>query len=147
MQGPIIVVVEHTRAEIHPATYELVTLAAKLQSVVKARVEAVFLGDGVQGSARRFSQQCGLPVSVVESPRLEDYKAELYTAVLAEVLSGKGPSYVCVAHSSQGADFAPGVALRLRAACISGVEGFQAQDDGIRFFRSQDLVQMPAHRV
>ena len=39
-------------------------------------------------------------------------------------------------HSSQGSDFAPGLALDLSAACVSGVEGICNGPDGLEFYRS-----------
>jgi electron transfer flavoprotein alpha subunit len=135
MQGPIVIIVEHARGEIRPAAYELMALARKIREANGSEIRAVILGDDIQGAAEQFSAVCAVPVTAVSAARLRDYNAELYTMVLVDMLTGMKPSYVGVPHSSQGADFAPGLALRLSAACVSGVEGMHAGKDGLRFYR------------
>jgi electron transfer flavoprotein alpha subunit len=136
MPGSIVIVVEHDHGEIRPSAYELMTLAIRIREIEKAEVSAVILGDGIQAAAARFSADCAVPVTAVSDSGLREYNAELYTAVLKEILSEMKPAYVCVSQSSQGADFAPGLALRLSAACVSGVEDIHDTADGLQFFRS-----------
>ena len=136
MQGPIVIIVEHARGEIRPSAYELMTLAGKIRETTGAETRAVMLGKEIQGAAERYSTACAVPVTAVSDARLRDYNAELYTMVLVDILCGMKPSYVCVSHSSQGSDFAPGLALRLSAACISSVEGMHDGENGLRFYRS-----------
>ena len=133
---PIVIIVEHARGEIRPAAYELMTLANMIRETNRAEIRAVMLGDEITDAAERFSTACAVPVTTVSDAKLRDYNAELYTMVLADILSGMKPSYVCVAHSSQGTDYAPGLALRMSAACISGVEGMRDGEEGLRFHRS-----------
>jgi electron transfer flavoprotein alpha subunit len=54
---------------------------------------------------------------------------------LAEHLRANRPAYVCVAHSSQGQDFAPVLAVELDAACIGGVEAVLPTGEGVGFAR------------
>lgn len=136
MPGLIVIIVEHARGEIRPAAYELMTLAKMIQKTNRAEIRAVMLGDEIQGAAEGFSAACAVPVTIVSHANLRDYNAELYTMVLAEIIGRMKPSYVCIPHSSQGADYAPGLALRLSAACISSVEGMHCKEDGLTFHRS-----------
>ena len=136
MPGPIIIILEHDRGEIRPSAYELMTLAQRIRKSSHAEIRAVILGDDIQGAAEQFSAGCAVPVTVVSDARLRDYHAELYTMVLVKMLGKMEPSYVCVPYSSQGADFAPGLALRLSAACVSGVEGIHDGAGDHRFYRS-----------
>jgi len=136
MPHPIIIIVEHACGKIRPAAYELVTLARMIRETAGSEIRAVILGDNIQDAAERFSAVCAVPVTAVSDTRLRDYNAELYTMVLKTLLIGMQPAYVCVSHSSQGADFAPGLALRLSAACVSGVEDVHAGEDGLGFYRS-----------
>lgn len=136
MKGPIVIFVEHDRGEIRPSAYELMSLAIRIQEAEKAEIKAVILGNEIQKAAERFSAACAVPVTAVSHARLREYNAELYTRVLVEVLTEMKPSYILAPHSSQGADFAPGLALRLSAACVSGVEGICEKASGLRFHRS-----------
>ena len=45
------------------------------------------------------------------------------------------PRYICMAHTSQGADFAPALAIELKAACIGGIEDILTIKDGVCFSR------------
>jgi len=136
MRGPIVIIVEHARGEIRPAAYELMTLAKTIRETNRTEIRAVMLGDEIEDAAEGFSAACGVPVTIVSKANLRDYNAELYTMVLADILCRMKPSYVCIPHSSQGADYAPGLALRLSAACISSVEGMHGGEDGLTFHRS-----------
>lgn len=136
MQGPIVIIIEHERGKIRPTAYELMSLAKAIRETSDSEIRAVILGDDIEGAAEHFSAACAVPVTAVAHVGLRDYNAELTTMVLADVLSGINPSYVCVSHSSQGADFAPGLALRLSAACVPNVQGLERGEDGPRFCRS-----------
>lgn len=136
MPGSIIIIVEHARGDILPAAYELLALARTIRETTGSEIRAVILGDDIQDAAEQFSAACAVPVTAVSDTGLRDYSAELYTMVLKALLTGMQPAYVCVSHSSQGADFAPGLALQLSAACVSGVEGVHAGEEGLRFYRS-----------
>jgi len=136
MKGPIVIILEHDRREIKPSAYELMTLARIIRESIHAENNAVILGEHTRGVAERFSAACAVPVTAVSDAGLREYNAELYTKVLVEMLNEMKPSYVLVPHSSQGTDFAPGLALCLSAACISGVEGIRDKEGGLRFHRS-----------
>jgi len=136
MSGPIIIIVEHAHGEIKPSAYELMTLAQRIRESIHAEIKAVTLGEDAHSVAEQFSTACAVPVTAVSDAGLREYNAELYTRVLFEMLNEMKPSYVVAAHSSQGADFSPGLALRLSAACVSGVEGICEKADDLRFFRS-----------
>ena len=46
------------------------------------------------------------------------------------------PSYICMAHNTNGLDAAPALAVKINAVCITGVEKITRADDGICFTRS-----------
>ena len=46
------------------------------------------------------------------------------------------PSYVLAAHTTSGLDWAPGLAVRLEAAYVSGVESWRLEDHGPCFGRA-----------
>ena len=136
MPGPIIIIIEHDQGEIRPSAYELMSLAQRIREIEKAEIKAVILGHEIHKAAERFSADCAVPVTAVSDKGLREYNAELYTTVLKEILTVMGPAYVCVSQSSQGADFAPGLAVGLSAACVSGVEDIHDKADGLWFYRS-----------
>ena len=122
MNSFIVVIAEHADGQIRPITYELVACARRLQHLQPADIRIVVLSDPVETLAETLSQKTGLPVDAIRVPHLTEYHGDVYRSVLSEFFKDLQPRYVCTAHTSQGLDFTPGLAMRLGAACITGVE-------------------------
>jgi len=106
-----------------------------LSSALQLRVLAVVIGDQSDLPALEITQKTGLDVIAVQAPGVATYNGELYRAVLSDLIDELDPAYVCAAHSSQGADFAPGLAARKGAACITAVERISLDSDRVIFAR------------
>lgn len=129
MEKSIVVIAEHFQGELKPVTYELVACAFELQKLFPADVKIIIVGDEVEGIAKKIATDTGLDVIGVQDPNLVFYNGEVYTGILVELLPDLYPKYVCIAHTTQGWDYAPGLAVRLRASCITGVgKAFRAHD-------------------
>ena len=133
--GAIVVIAEHFQGEIRPVTHELVCFAEALQEVRPAGIQILVLGEKVEGLAKSLAKTTGKDVLGILAPQLTRYNGQAYKSVLYDVLRKDPPAYVCVAHSSRGSDFAPGLAMRLKAACVTGVSSISAQEDVICFSR------------
>lgn len=133
---PIVGIVEHDNGNIQPVTYELMTFAAHLRQFPAQRIMAVILGDSVEQPAEKFAQTTGIPVWAASAKELKFYNAEVYKHALHQLMAELQPAYVCIANSSRGSDFAPGLAVRLQAACITQVQGFRPTPDGLCFTRA-----------
>jgi electron transfer flavoprotein alpha subunit len=133
---PIVVIVEHVNGDIRPVTYELLAFAREIRRFNPGKITAVILGHAVREAAGWIARTAGIDVLAVSNEKLAYYNAETYKYVLSRVLTEIQPAFVCIANSSQGSDFAPGLALRLKAACITQVESMAAADDGVLFYRT-----------
>ena len=133
--GSIVVIAEHFEGKIRPITYELVHFAEALQQVSPAPIKILVLGEKVETLAKSLAGTTGKDVLGIHSPQLAQYNGQAYKSVLHETLGEHPPAYVCIAHSSRGSDFAPGLAMRLKAACITGVSALFVQEDAICFSR------------
>lgn len=131
----IIVVAEYFQEEIRPVTHELVRFAETLQKFRPARIQILVLGEKVESLAGSLAETTGKDVLGISASQLVQYNGQTYKSVLHEVLREHPPAYVCVAHSSRGSDFAPGLATRLNAACITGVSSISTQENLICFSR------------
>ena len=129
------VIAEHFQGEIRPVTHELVRFAEALQEVRPAGIQILVLGEKVEGLAKSLAKTTGKDVLGILAPQLTRYNGQAYKTVLHEVLREHPPAYVCVAHSSRGSDFAPGLAMRMGAACITGVSSISVQEGVICFSR------------
>ena len=136
MQDRILVIAEHSEGQIRPVTYELVTFAKKIQRTTGSiDIRVILLADEAKGPAQDIANNTGLDVTAVEMPGMANYNGELYIHALAELIADLHPSFVCIAHSSQGSDYAPALAMKLDAACITGVGEIIEHQDDICFAR------------
>jgi electron transfer flavoprotein alpha subunit len=135
MSKGIIVIAEHAEGRVRSVTYEMIAFAGKLQAEESPEIKVCILGADILTLAGQIAAECGLDVLGFEIPAMPEYNGELYTNVLAEHLQRDRPAYVCIAHTSQGLDFAPSLAVELDGACISGVEDVMENEDGLYFAR------------
>ncbi len=135
MTSTILVIAEHADGQIRPVTGEIVACARQLQQLQPADIRIVVLGDPVETLAETLSQKTGLPVDAIRTPHLAEYHGDTYRDVLTDFIKELQPRYICAAHTSQGLDFAPGLAVRIKAACITGVEAIVEADGEICFTR------------
>ncbi len=132
----IVIVAEHSEGRIKPVTYEIVSFAKKLQRLTSSSpLRVLLLGDSVKNPAHELVDRCGLDVTAMRIPAMANYNGELYVQVLSQYLSEVRPAYVCIAHTSQGQDYAPVLAVKMRAACITGVGDIVDQAGKISFAR------------
>jgi electron transfer flavoprotein alpha subunit len=118
-----------------PVTFELMACALEIQRFRQVPISVVVLGDRVEDLAHEIAGESGLEVTAIQDPNLITYNGEIYKNILAELLPELSPVCVFIAHTGQGWDFAPGLAVRLGAACITGVERLFEEDGLICFTR------------
>ena len=131
----IAVIAEYSAGAVRPTTYECVGFAKALQKLRPVNIKMVVLGDDVESCSRDLAQTTGADVLGIEAPQLSQYNGQVYQAVLYDVFNQKPPEIICAAHSSQGWDYGPGLAARLKAACITGVSQVSARGKEIYFSR------------
>jgi electron transfer flavoprotein alpha subunit len=136
MKQTIVVIVEHFAGQIKPVSHELVSCAKRLQQKKASAIKAVILDADPAALAREMADTWGLEVTAVRIPELATYVGEIYKSVLADLLPEFEAAYVCIAHSSQGMDFAPALSVELNAACITGVEDIIEVENRTCFARS-----------
>lgn len=145
MTNDIAVIAEHTDGRINPVTFELIAFAKKISQPESPAIQVLILGAEIQDLAQQVADESGLDVVGLEIPGMDDYNGELYNRVLRQYFGAERPLYVCVAHTSRGSDFAPGLAIDLNGACISGIEDVLTTGDGIRFARPVYGGKITAH--
>ena len=135
LSGSIVVIAEHFQGEIRPVTHELVRFAETLQQIRPAPIQVLVLGEAVDDLAKDLAKTTGKDVLGISLAQLAQYNGEIYKSILHETLGEHPPAYICLAHSSRGSDFAPGLAMRLGAGCITGVNSVSLQEDALCFSR------------
>lgn len=131
----VVVIAEMSQGQLAPVTWELLSCAREICGLTGLLLRVVILGGDVGVAASELAGG-GAQVTAVQGPGLAAYRGEAWRQVLAGLLPQMGPAYILAAHTTQGLDFAPGLALRLGAACLSGVEQVAGGDDGPLFSRT-----------
>jgi electron transfer flavoprotein alpha subunit len=136
MNREILVIAELSDGRLLPVTHELIDFARALAGNDSAAVCVMAPGGEVQALAHDLAQETGLDVVALEGDGFDPYTAEAWVAALTPRISAWKPRYICIPHTSRGCDFAPALAVRLGAACITAVEGLRWQDGSVSFARS-----------
>ncbi len=136
MEKSIVLICEHANGKVSPVTYEIAAFAHELQRLSNGSLIAVVLGEHVQQAAGEIAAATGIDVLGLQIPGLENYSGEIFRDVVSEELPPLDPGYVCIAGTSQGLDFGPSLAVRLRACCISGVERIEDKSGQVVFSRA-----------
>ena len=131
----IVIIAEQAEGRIQPVTYELAAFASALKGAAASSVQLLVLGQEVAEQARELALNTGYPVLALKVPGLGDYDGEVYRAVLGKCLAGSEATYILAAHTTSGMDYAPSLALKLGAACLTGITGFKGQGANLRFNR------------
>jgi len=136
MDKSILVVLLHSDNIAYQACWEALGAASVLRGITGYRVVGLVLGLGIVSLAEEIAGQAGIEVIAIEDENLARYSAEGYVSALAEVCALQHPAIVCVPHTPVGYDFAARLAVRLHAACITGVEQVRSEHRVPIFTRS-----------
>jgi electron transfer flavoprotein alpha subunit len=135
MPSEIAAIAEVAAGRPAPVTPELIAFAKALRRDASVPVRVFVPGEGIAPAAAGLAVLPGVTVTGLEGRALAAYSAEAWKSILAPRLAALKPRFVCIAHDAMGADFGPGLAARLGAACITSVEGFRKEKDGVVFRR------------
>ena len=122
----ILVIAEQQRGKLHRASWESVAAAQDLARGTP--VEAIVLGSNPADAAAELSQAALAAVHVIDSPSLEPYTPDGYTAALEKALGALNPSHVVLPHTYRTRDFAPKLAARLDRALITDCIAIKSGD-------------------
>jgi electron transfer flavoprotein alpha subunit len=107
-----------------------------LSRIEKAAVRVIAVGAEAESMAAEIARTGRCDVTAVVVPGLNEFNGDIHRRVLEVVLGEARPCFICAAHSSRGLDFAPGLAARLDAACISAVESIAVENERPVFIRA-----------
>ena len=126
----VAVYVDHSGGEIHPVTLELIGKARELAARVGQPVYAVFIGAHITARAEELLHYGVTEVFVYDSPALEHFRVEPYTAALVDFVQKVKPSAVLVGGTVVGRSLAPRAAARLRTGLTADCTTLDMQPTG-----------------
>jgi len=106
----ICVYADYVEGEIHPVTYELLGKARELAQKVNFKVYCLFIGSAEK--AEELLYYGADEVFVYDSPLLNSFRIEPYTAVFENFINKIKPSVILVGATPVGRQLAPRVAAR-----------------------------------
>lgn len=129
----ILIIAELDENRLKPVTFELAVLAKQMESNPE-NILLVIAGTEPENAARETAEQTGLDVLCVTVTGTEFITSDIRKDIASSAAERFKPAFILCPHTSEGTDFAPGLAVRLSAACISAVNGITAGEDGSFLF-------------
>jgi electron transfer flavoprotein alpha subunit len=122
----ILVIAEQQRGKLHRASWEAVAAAQQLGG--DQSIDVIVLGANPAEAAAEISHAAVAAVHVIDSPLLEPYTSDAYTAALEKAVGDLRPTHVVLPHTYRTRDFAPKLAARLDRALVTDCVGIKPGD-------------------
>lgn len=131
----IAVYVDHDNGVIHPVTFELIGKARELADKIGHKVYCVFIGSGVEESAKELLHYDVDEVFVYDHAALKHYIPENYTNVFEVFINQVKPCAILVGATTTGRELAPHIAARFETGLTADCTILDISDD-------TDLIQI-----
>lgn len=141
----ILVLAEHRNGQLLPVTAEMLSLARELADHDGGGITMVIMDQAPLEMARSSAETFGVDVLAVGGDHFETYNPEVFLEVLAGIGEDRPARYILAAHTTTGMDLTPALAVRLKAALVTGVEGVRWKEGRPRFARAMFGGKIEAH--
>ena len=135
MPEPILVIVEQREGKLNRVSWETLTAGQSLAAETGWTLEAAVAGSGVANFANEISAKKVSKVYAIESPKLEPYTPDAFSAGLQQFIESKRSKLVLMPHTYQVRDFVPKLATAMGRTVISDCVGYKKQGDKLVFTR------------
>jgi electron transfer flavoprotein alpha subunit len=113
MAQGVMVIAEQRDGEIRKISYEVVSEGKRLADKMGQKVTAVLLGSNIKDKASKLGPYGADKVIVADDPRLQQYTADAYVPLVADIVKANDPAILILGASVQGKDLAARVSARL----------------------------------
>ena len=131
----ILVFAEVSGGRLHPVSIELIGKARELAKGIGFTVKVVLAGSGVDEFAEELRHYGVDEIEVYDDPALSFFRADAFTACVADAITALKPSVVLVGATSLGRSLAPRLATRFHT-------GLTADCTQLELRPNTDLVQI-----
>jgi electron transfer flavoprotein alpha subunit len=135
MSETILVVAEQREGKLNRVSWETLAAGQAIASETGWTLEAAVIGDGIGSIANEIAGKKVAKVYQVESPAVNPYTPDAFSAGLKQFLSSKQPKLVLMPHTYQVRDFIPKLATAMGRSVISDCVGFHKDGDKLVFTR------------
>ena len=127
-QGEVWVFAEQHGGRLEDTPLELMSKARHLADILKVKLAAVLLGDGVKDLGAKLVQHGADKVYLVEHPSLGAYQANSYAKVIFDLIHKHKPQIVLYGATVSGRDLAPRIASAAKAGLTADCTDLQIGD-------------------
>jgi electron transfer flavoprotein alpha subunit len=135
MPDTILVVVEQREGKLNRVSWETLTAGQALAAETGWSLEVAVVGSGVTKVANEVAAKKVAKVYAVESPKLEPYTPDAFSAALKQFIESKQPKLVLMPHTYQVRDFIPKLATAMARTAISDCIGYKKEGNKLLFTR------------
>jgi electron transfer flavoprotein alpha subunit len=135
MSERILVIVEQREGKLNRASWETLVAAQSIAAETGWALEAAVAGSGVASIANEIAAKKVAKVYNLESPALNPYTPDAYSAGLKQFLSSNQPKLALMPHTYQVRDFVPKLATSMGRTVISDCIGYRKDGDKLLFTR------------
>jgi electron transfer flavoprotein alpha subunit len=135
LAAPILIFIEQRSGEVHPASLQLLTAAARLAQSETSSIYAIVLGHNVAAAAEAVATSGVERVFVIDNPALSTYRALPYCRALCAAIGQVAPGYVLLATTCLARDLAPRVAVRIGATLATDCIDLSETDGSVHVKR------------
>jgi electron transfer flavoprotein alpha subunit len=133
MPDSILVVVEQREGKLNRVSWETITAGQAIASQTGWTLEAAVVG--ASALASEVAAKKVAKVYALDSPKLEPYTPDAFTAGLKQFIAAQQPKLVLMPHTYQVRDFIPKLATTLGRTVISDCIGFRHDGGKLVFTR------------
>ncbi len=135
MPETILVVAEQRDGKLNRVSWETIAAGQAMASETGWALEAAVAGAGVSSIANEIAGKKLTKVYDIESPALQPYTPDAFSAGLKQFLESKTPRIVLLPHTYQVRDFIPKLATVMGRTVISDCIGFRKDGNRLLFTR------------
>jgi electron transfer flavoprotein alpha subunit len=135
MADTILAVVEQREGKLNRVSWETLAAGQSLSAATGWNLEAAVLGSGVSAIASEVAGRKVSKVYDLESPTLDSYTPDAFSAALKQFLPSVQPRLVLMPHTYQVRDFIPKLATSMGRTVISDCIGFRKEGEKLLFTR------------
>ena len=135
MPDTILVVVEQREGKLNRVSWETLVAGQAIAAVTGWALEAAVVGSGVNAIASEVAAKKVGKVYDMESPALNPYTPDSFSAGLKQILESNQPKLVLMPHTYQVRDFVPKLATAMGRTVISDCIGYRKDGDKLLFTR------------
>ncbi len=139
MPDTILVIVEQREGKLNRVSWETLVAGQALAADTGWALEAAVVGSGIAGFAGEIAAKKVSRVYAIESPKLEPYTPDAFSAALKQFLESKPPKLVLMPHTYQVRDFIPKLTTAMGRTAISDCIGYKK--DGAKLLFTRQMFQ------